>query len=118
MIAFIDVHRDRFGVEPICEVLRDTKAGFLSVSGYYAAKSRPASKRATNDAALKPVISKIHSDNYGVYGRRKVWWALKRQGFDIGRDQTARLMAELDIRGVNRNRKVRTTVADETATRP
>ena len=68
MIRFVDQHQGRFGVEPLISVLRATDAGFLSVSGYYAAKKRPPSSRAIADAALCEQISAVHQENYSVYG--------------------------------------------------
>jgi transposase InsO family protein len=121
MVRFIDEHKDRFGVEPIVEVLRDTDAGFLSVSGYYAALRRPPSARAQRDEQLKDRISQLHRDNYGVYGVRKMHAALLRDGtgigVEIGRDQTARLMRDLGLQGVRRGRPKRTTIVDPAAQR-
>ena len=67
MIAYIDEHRDRFGVEPICSVLQ------FAPRTYYAAKARPPSARAVRDAELKPEIARVHRENFGVYGVDKVW---------------------------------------------
>ena len=117
MIRFIDEHKDRFGVEPIVEVLRDTDAGFLSVSGYYAALRRPLSARAQRDEHLKQRIGQVHRDNYGVYGVRKMHAALTRDGLLVGRDQAGRLMRELGLQGVRRGRPKRTTVVDTSAER-
>lgn len=118
MIRFIDEHKDHFGVEPICAVLSTTAAGFLSVSGYYAAKKRPLSARALRDADLKDLIVAEHEANYGVYGVRKMHAALRRHGVEVGRDQVGRLMRELGLKGVKRGKTKRTTVPDETAPRP
>jgi putative transposase len=118
MIRFIDEHKDRFGVEPICRVLSDTAAGFLSVSGYYAAKTRPRSARAVRDEQLKALIADEHQLNYGVYGVRKMHAALRRRGEQVGRDQVARLMRELGLQGVRRGKTKRTTIADGAADRP
>ena len=79
MIRYIDEHKGRFGVEPICVVLGATAAGFLSVSGYYAAKRRPPSARALRDGELKELIVAEHEANYGVYGVRKMHAALRRR---------------------------------------
>lgn len=117
MIRFISEHKDRFGVEPIVEVLRDTDAGFLSVSGYYAALRRPPSSRAVRDEQLKDRIQQVHRDNYGVYGVRKMHATLTREGIEVGRDQTARLMRDLGLQGVRRGRPRRTTVPDAAAER-
>lgn len=111
MIRYIDMFRDRFGVEPICRVLSATDRGFITSRGYRAAKTRPASQRAQRDAALIPVVKDLHQANYGVYGVRKMWHAMTRAGWDVGRDQVARLMRFAGISGVVRGRKPRTTVS-------
>jgi transposase InsO family protein len=118
MIRFIDEHKDRFGVEPLIGVLRGTDAGFLSVSGYYAAKTRPPSARAVADAALCEQITAVHAANYSVYGVRKMHTALHRAGVEIGRDRLARLMRQLGLQGVRRGKPKRTTIADSAAARP
>jgi putative transposase len=118
MIRFVDEHKDRFGVEPLIGVLRATDAGFLSVSGYYAAKTRPPSARSVADAALCEQISAVHEANYSVYGVRKMHDALRRAGVTVGRDHLARLMRRLGLQGVRRGRPKRTTIADTAAARP
>ncbi len=71
LVDYIDQHRDQFGVEPICTVLR--KAGMpIAPSSYYAAKTRPPSTRAVADEGHLQVIRQVHADNYGVYGVRKM----------------------------------------------
>lgn len=110
MIAYIDMYRDQFGVELICRTLAATEGGFLTSRGYRAAKTRPASDRALRDAELIPVIERIHAENYGVYGVRKIWHAMRREGWVIGRDQIARLMRHAGLEGVVRGRKPRTTI--------
>jgi putative transposase len=111
IVDYIDVHRDEFGVEPICEVLQ------VAPSTDYAAKSRPLSARAIRDAVLKVTLVALWNDNYQVYGARKLWKAARRAGEDIGRDQVARLMRELGIAGARRQKRVRTTKADGQADR-
>ncbi len=111
MVAYIDSHRDRFGVEPICEVLQ------FAPSTYYAAKKRQPSTRALRDAVLLPLILTLWKANYEVYGVRKMWKALGRAGERVGRDQVARLMRQLGIQGARRGRKVRTTRPDGQADR-
>jgi transposase InsO family protein len=118
MIRFVDEHKDHFGVEPIIAVLRGTDAGFLSVSGYYAAKTRPPSARSIADTVLCAQISAVHEANYSVYGVRKMHDALQKAGAQIGRDHLARLMRELGLAGVRRGRPKRTTIADSAAARP
>jgi putative transposase len=112
MTRFIDQHRDTFGVEPICQVLE------VAPSTYYAAKSRPPSARAARDAEIKPSISRVHAGNFAVYGARKVWRQLTREGVEVGRDRVARLMAELGLSGVTRTKRVRTTTAAPESRRP
>lgn len=92
MIAYVDMYRDQFGVDLICRTLAATEGGFLTSRGYRAAKTRPVSDRRLRDTVLLPVIERIHAANYGVYGARKIWHAMRREGWDIGRDQVARLM--------------------------
>ena len=79
MIAYIDAHKERFGVKPICKQLP------IAPSTYYAAKSRPPSARAMRDEGLKPEIERVHRDNFGVYGVRKVWLQLGREGIPVAR---------------------------------
>ena len=110
-MAYIDTHRDRFGVEPILHALE------VAPSTYYATKARPPSKRAISDAALKPRILTLWKDNYEVYGVRKMTKALRREGVTVGRDQVDRLMAELGIAGMVRGKSKRTTKADPSAVR-
>jgi putative transposase len=112
MVAYIDGHRDRFGVEPICRELQ------VAPSTYYSAKSRPASARSIRDVTLMALIVTVWQANYRVYGVRKMWKAMLRSGETVGRDQVARLMRELGIQGVRRGHKVRTTRPDEQADRP
>jgi hypothetical protein len=70
VISYIDSHRDRFGVEPICDTLQ------FAPSTYYATKKRPPSARQQRDEVLKPEIKRVHGENYPVYGARKVWHQL------------------------------------------
>jgi putative transposase len=109
---FIDGHRDRFGVQPICRTLQ------VASSTYYAARSRPPSARVLRDAELKVEITRVHKDNFEVYGARKVWRQLGREGIAVGRDRVARLMGELGIAGVVRGTPKRTTIPAATADRP
>jgi putative transposase len=112
MITFIDDHKAAHGVEPICRTLA------IAPSTYYAAKTRPPSARAVRDAALSADITRIHKGNYAVYGARKLWHALLREGTGIGRDQVGRLMHALGLAGAVRGKVKRTTVASELSPRP
>ena len=108
-MAFIDRYRTRFGVEPICRVLRERNVG-IAPSTYYAYKSRPPSARAQRDGWLSEQIRCVHRENYGVYGAVKVWAQLNRQGTRVARCTVERLMRNAGLRGVSRGRgKVRTT---------
>lgn len=118
MIRYVDTYRARFGVEPICRVLGLTEGGFLTSRGYRAAKERLPSDRAVRDEALVQVVRQIHGRNYSVYGVRKMHAALQRAGWLVGRDQTARLMRLAGVRGVQRGKRVFTTVTDGSGARP
>jgi putative transposase len=109
---YIDEQRVTFGVEPICRVLA------IAPSSYYAARSRPPSARSVRDAALQADIGRIHSGNYAVYGARKLWHALRREGTSVGRDQVGRLMRGLGLRGAVRGKTRRTTISSELSPRP
>lgn len=117
MIAFIDDHRGAYGVEPICKVLP------IAPSTYYAQVARRAdpakrSARARSDAALTIEIWRVFEGNFQVYGVRKVWRQLRREGFDVARCTVARLMKAMDLQGVIRGKSVRTTVGDKAAPCP
>ncbi len=84
----------------------------IAPSTYYDTKARPPSARAVRDATIGPELRALWEKNYSVYGRRKLWKAAKRQGFDIGRDQVVRLMRELGIQGATRAKKRFTTKSD------
>lgn len=93
MIRFIDEYRDRFTVEFMCATLKNNRVGgFITSRGYRQSKARGLSVRRLRDVALVEHIRQVHADNYCVYGVRKMWHALRRDGIAIGREQTARLM--------------------------
>ena len=112
IVAFVDANRAEFGVEPVCAVLQ------AAPSTYWTAKRRPPSARSVRDAELMPELLALWKANYSVYGARKLWIAARRAGLGIGRDQTARLMKRLGIRGAKRQKRIRTTRPDPTAARP
>lgn len=118
MILFIDQMRDRFGVELLCRVLRPAVSGFLTARGYRAAKARTPSARHLRDELLVPDVSRLHAENYGVYGRRKMHALMRRQGWQIGRDQTARLIKLAGVAGVRRSKRTFTTKSDPAAVKP
>ena len=112
MTRFIETHRERFGIEPICRELQ------VAPSSYYAARSRPLSARRVRDEALKVKLQHVHAEQFGVYGARKLWRQLHREGIPVARCTVERLMRELSLSGVVRGKVKRTTVADESAPRP
>lgn len=112
MIRFVDTHRDRFGVEPICRVLR------AAPSTYYAARRQPPSARRVRDEALKVKIRHVHAAEFGVYGARKLWRQLRREGIPVARCTVERLMREMGLAGAVRGKPRRTTIPDEAAERP
>lgn len=118
MIRYIDEHKDQFGVEAICRVLRPAVRGFITARGYRAAKARPPSARSLKDDLLVPEVIRLHEENFSVYGVRKMHALLKRQGWDVGRDQTARLMGIAGVVGVKRSKKVYTTKSDPASAKP
>jgi transposase InsO family protein len=117
MIAFIDEHRDAYGVEPICRVLP------IAPSSYHervAQRRDPVrrSARSRRDETLKPEVMRVFAENFGVYGVRKVWRQMKREGYDVARCSVERLMRDLGLQGVIRGKPVRTTISDKAAPCP
>lgn len=111
MIAFIDDHRGAHGVEPICKVLP------VAPSTYHAhvAKRRDPAKlsaHARQDVRLKVEVRRVFDENFSVYGVRKVWRQLKREGFDVARCTVSRLMRDMGLQGVIRGKPVKTTIND------
>jgi transposase InsO family protein len=111
MRAFVDKHRDAHGVEPICRVLQ------IAPSGYWRHAARqltPAlrSHRAQRDEALVPHIERVWRANLQVYGAKKVWRQLHREGHAVARCTVERLMSRQGLRGVIRGKVMRTTVPD------
>jgi transposase InsO family protein len=117
MIAFIDDHRGVYGVEPICRVLP------IAPSTYHAHAARRADPdtapaRTRRDVVLRRYIRRVWEENFRVYGVRKVWRQLKREGFDIARCTVSRLMRDLGLQGVIRGKSVKTTISDKAAPCP
>ena len=117
MIGFIDDYREEHRVEPMCRVLNIAPSTWHE---YAARRARPdlRPKRAKKDEKLCAAILRVHAENFEVYGVRKVWRQLLREGFEIGRDRVARLMRRLGLEGVRRGRRVKTTVSDKSASCP
>ncbi len=117
MVTFIDDHRSVYGVEPICRVLP------IAPSTYYACKilqvdPERRSARAKNDEYLSVEIRRVWEENFQVYGVRKVWRQLGREGLEVARCTVERLMRDMGLHGVVRGKKHRTTIPDEQAARP
>jgi putative transposase len=117
MKSFIDEHREVYGVEPICRVL------LIAPSTYYEHAARKAdphrrSARERRDDDLSQEIRRVFAENFGVYGVRKVWRQLQREGVDVARCTVARLMRQMSLKGVVRGRSIRTTVSDAAAPCP
>ncbi len=122
-MRFVAEHADRrtvdglrWGVEPICRVLSEHGTP-IAPSTFYDARDRR-SQRAVRDAQLKDKIGRVHQANYGVYGARKVWLTLNREGTGVARCTVERLMRELGLEGARRGSRRRTTVAELGAARP
>ena len=117
MIGFIDDHRKEYGVEPICRVLP------IAPSTYHdhVAKRRDPermSERAKRDAVLRIDVKRVFDRNFGVYGVRKVWRQLLREGFVVARCTVERLMQIMGLKGVIRGKSIRTTIGDKAAPCP
>ena len=117
MKAFIDEHRADYGVEPICRVLP------IAPSTYYLHAARQADPatappRVQRDATLETEVRRVWEKNRRVYGARKVWRQLHREGIDTARCTVERLMRKLGIRGVVRGKPVKTTLSDKAAPCP
>jgi hypothetical protein len=110
--SFIEEHRERFGVEPICSTLE------VSASAYYERAKGRRSARAIEDERLLARIREVHERNYCAYGYRSMSVALKREGEEVGKSRVQRLMREAEIQGAKRRGKPwRTTKADPAAQR-
>ena len=117
MVSFIDEHREVHGVEPICAEIP------IAPSTYYEHKLREADPsrwpaRAKRDEELEVEVLRVYTENFCVYGARKIWRQLRREGFDVARCTVDRLMRKLGIRGVIRGKGYKTTVPDFAAERP
>ena len=116
-MSFIDENRDEYGVEPICRELP------IAPSVYYEEKAREKDpsrlpERARRDRDLCQEIERVHREHFGVYGVRKVWRQLRREGIEVARCTVERLMREMGLQGVVRGRRFKTTIPEETASRP
>jgi len=118
MVAFIDEHRDTYGVEPICAVLPIAPSTYFLRKAQWADPTKR-SARAQRDAEWRAAIQRVWDDNDHVYGPRKVWKQLRREGHGMARCTVERLMRDMGLKGVSRGRAwVVTTHADAAADRP
>ena len=117
MISFIDEHRAVLGVEPICRLLPIAPSTYYEVIAKRTDVGR-LSARERNDIAMKVEIRRVFNENFQVYGVRKVWRQLQREGFDIARCTVARLMRMMGLQGIIRGKPVKTTVSDKAAPCP
>ena len=117
MTSFIDEHRSEYGVEPICRVLPIAPSTYHERVAQRRDPSR-LSPRAQRDEAMKPEVQRVFDANFKVYGYRKVWRQMQREGFDIARCTVERLMRELGLQGVIRGKPVKTTMSDKAAPCP
>jgi putative transposase len=115
--AYIEAHRDQFGVGPICRVLSDAGVP-AAASTYYAARARPPSARSVHDGQLAAEIKRVWKDSDEIYGARKVWLQLRREGIPAARCTVGRLMRQRGLRGVRRGRRTRTTIPAAAASQP
>ena len=118
MIAFIDDNKVEYGIEPICQVIE------IAPATYYERKRQERepdrrSARAKRDEALRPEIQRVFDDNYKVYGVRKVWKQLGREGFSVAKCTVRRLMRQMGLRGATRGKAFAvTTIPDDLLARP
>jgi putative transposase len=117
MIAFIDAHREVYGVEPICRMLPIARLTYHEHAARRADPDR-LPPRAKRDAGLCPEIRRVWEENFQVYGVRKVWRQLRREGIEIARCTMARLMKQMGLAGVIRGKPVKTTVSNSAAPCP
>ena len=117
IVDYIDAHKNRtvegrrLGVEPICAVLREAGVQ-IAPSTYYATHHHIPSTREQRDTELTKEIERVHTDNLGVYGARKVWNQLKREGITVARCTVERLMRRAGLRGIPREKTRKTTIGD------
>ena len=117
MISFIDEHRSVLGVEPICRLLPIAPSTYYEVVAKRTDVGR-LSARERNDIAMKVEIRRVFNENFQVYGVRKVWRQLQREGFDIARCTVARLMRMMGLQGIIRGKPIKTTVSDKSGPCP
>ncbi len=113
----MEAHVDAFGVEPMCRVLQIAPSTWYEHAGRKADPARQPD-RAKRDATLSVHIRRVHAENFSVYGVRKVWRQLAREGIGVARCTVARLMKAMGLQGIVRGKRIRTTTRDATAACP
>jgi len=117
MMSFIDAHREDLGIEPICRELATAPSSYHEHASRLADPGRrPA--RARSDEAMREQIKRVHDANYGVYGSRKVWHHLRREGIAVAKCTVKRLMRVMGLAGVRRGKRTITTVSNPKAPCP
>jgi putative transposase len=118
MIAFVDEYRDQFGVEPICRELPMAPSVYYDMKRQQREPERRSARRRRDDE-LKVEVQRVFDDNFGVYGVRKVWVQLNREGIEVAKCRVRRLMRDMGLRGATRGRAFKkTTIPAEAADRP
>ncbi len=112
MITFVDEHRHAYGVEPICRVLPIAPSTYHAHAAQRADPAK-ASPRARREVTLTAQIRRVHEENFEVYGARKVWRQLGREGVVVARCTVERLMRSMGLRGIVRGKETKTTIADK-----
>ena len=117
MMAFIDAHREELGIEPICRELAIAPSSYHERAARLADPGRrPA--RARRDDEIKEDIKRVHENSFGLYGSRKVWHQLRREGIKVAKRTVERLMRAMGLAGVRRGKKTVTTVSNPKASCP
>jgi transposase InsO family protein len=114
MVRFIDDHRATYGVEPICAVLPIAPSTYFRVRAQQQDATKRAA-RATRDDDLRVLIERVHTENFGVYGPRKVWRQLRREGHNVARCTVERLMRDMGLAGAVRGRAWKITTQSQPA---
>jgi len=112
MVAFIDDHRKTYGVEPICRVLPIAPSTYFRHNAEQRDPTRR-SARAQRDAILRAIIRRIWDQNHQVYGPRKVWRQMGREGLRVARCRVRRLMRDMGLAGAVRGRAWTTTTQSQ-----
>ena len=112
MVGFIDQNRQTWGIEPICDALPIAPSTYHEVKAGEADPSRLSARR-RRDIELRTQIQKVWDENFQVYGPKKVWNQLRREGVIVGRGRIERLMKQMGLKGTTRGQKsIQTTFAD------